>query len=565
MIVGIDLGTTNSLIGIYDGQGPQLIPNALGDLLTPSAVSIDDDGKIIIGRAARDRLVSHPAQSVATFKRWMGTSREVSIGGRKFRPEELSALVLRSLVADVESATGQKVNEAVISVPAYFGDAQRKATKTAGEMAGIRVERLINEPTAAALAYGLDERLDGTTFVVLDLGGGTFDVSILEVFDGVMKVHASAGDNLLGGENFVDVLVEACCQDLGLKPSRLPARDISQIHLAMERLKRELSSSPESKAHFIVDSNPYQWTVTEERFSTLADPFLQRIRKPIERAMRDARLSPADLAEVVLVGGASRMPIIAKLASKMFGRLPLRHVNPDEAIARGACVAAAMKARHQSLEEVVMTDVCPYTLGVGVSIDNGAGGISSGHFSPVIERNQAVPISRSNLYSPIRDSQPQLNLEVFQGESPYVVNNVRLGTLEIPLPLQSRRDETAVEVRFTYDINGVLQVEATVLSTGNRVELILRGNESSLTDAQIRERFDRLAALKVHPRDDQENIATIARAERIYQHSLGADRDLIQTWLVRFQVEIDRQNQQAIAEFRGGFNNMLDQLDARRY
>ncbi|MFT3806375.1 Hsp70 family protein [Arenimonas sp.] len=222
MIVGIDLGTTHSLIGIYEDSAPRLFPNAVGELLTPSVVSIGDDGGVLVGAGARDRLITHPGASVAAFKRWMGTNRSTQLGKRSFRPEELSALVLRSLLADAEAALGEKVREAVISVPAYFGDAQRKATRAAGELAGIKVERLINEPTAAALAYGLQERIDGSTFIVLDLGGGTFDVSILEIFDGVMQVHASAGDNHLGGEDFLKAMLEACCKDLEIDTRLLP-------------------------------------------------------------------------------------------------------------------------------------------------------------------------------------------------------------------------------------------------------------------------------------------------------------------------------------------------------
>jgi len=560
MILGIDLGTTNSLVGVYDHDGPRLLTNALGELLTPSVVSIDDNGQVIVGRAARDRLVSHPTATVAAFKRLMGTSREVRLRDKSFRAEELSALVLRSLVADAQAALGTEVKEAVISVPAYFGDAQRRATRTAGELAGLRVERLINEPTAAALAYGLDERLDGSTFIVLDLGGGTFDVSILEVFDGVMKVHASAGDNRLGGEDFVETLVNECVHELRLAGPALSPRDRSQIMAAMERLKVELSSKSEGEARFMIGDRPMEWRITEERFAQICEPLLQRIRKPVERAMRDAQIGTSDLAEVVLVGGASRMPLIARLVTRMFGRLPLRHVNPDEAIARGACVAAGMKSRHQALEEVVMTDVCPYTLGVEIGMRDEQGRHTDGHFSPIIERNLTVPVSRSNVYVPMQDGQRLLALQVYQGESPFVAHNVLLGKLEVTLP-GGPRDQAQVEVRFTYDVNGVLQVEATVVATRQQFELILRGNEASLTEAEIRERLKRLEHLKVHPRDQQENIAAIARAERIYEECLGDVRAFLQECLARFQAELDRQNPERIAQARVEFTRALDQLE----
>ncbi len=562
MIVGIDLGTTHSLIGCYDGGAPRLFPNPLGELLTPSAVSIGEDGGILVGQAARDRLITHPNASVAAFKCWMGSNRTTRLGNRDFRPEELSALVLRSLVADAEAALGGKVREAVISVPAYFGDAQRKATRAAGELAGIKVERLVNEPTAAALAYGLQERIDGSTFIVLDLGGGTYDVSILEIFDGVMQVHASAGDNHLGGEDFLKLMLDACCRDLGIDPRRLPAGELALMSTRLEAAKKQLSSAPEATISLQLGGQPREWRIDDARFQRLTEPLMQRLRAPIERALRDARLSPGDLGEVVMVGGASRMPAFTRLVSRMLGRLPLRHVHPDEAIALGACVAAGMKARDQALEEVVMTDVCPYTLGVGTSREDEHGRISHGHFSPIIERNATVPVSRAEMFSAIQDNQRLIHLEIFQGESPRVANNVLLGTLDINLPPKVRKHAPAIEVRFTYDVNGVLQVESTTLDTNEKRELILQENPGVLTEAEIRERLAALSAIKVHPRDEQANLAAVARIERLYAERLG-QRNLLQDWLARFMAALESQDRPRIERERGELSGALDQLEAQ--
>ncbi|MGH8078842.1 MAG: Hsp70 family protein, partial [Lysobacter sp.] len=345
MIVGIDLGTTHSLIGVYGADGPQLIPNALGGLLTPSVISVDDGGNVIVGRAAQERLVSHPQRSVGVFKRWMGTDRSTRLGTHAFRPEELSALVLKSLIGDAEAALGSKVDEAVISVPAYFSDAQRKATRIAGELAGVRVERLVNEPTAAALAYGLQKRNEGR-YLVFDLGGGTFDVSILEMFEGVMEVHASAGDNFLGGEDFLHAMRDAWLGELKLDAKALPAAELAQLQRRLELAKRDLSQGATAKVEATLAGELRRWEIDETRFAQVCEPLLQRLRAPLERAMRDARLKPTQLDEIVLVGGASRMALCPRLVSRMFGRLPLRHVNPDEAIALGACIAAGMKARN---------------------------------------------------------------------------------------------------------------------------------------------------------------------------------------------------------------------------
>jgi molecular chaperone HscC len=563
MIVGIDLGTTHSLVGVYGEQGPQLIPNALGSYLTPSVVSVDDQDAVLVGQAARERLITHPQRSVAHFKRWMGTDRVTRLGKHAFRPEELSALVLRSLIADAEAHLGRKVAEAVISVPAYFGDAQRKATRIAGELAGIKVERLINEPTAAALAYGLQQREGGGRFLVFDLGGGTFDVSILEMFEGVMEVHASAGDNFLGGEDFLHALRDACLQDLGIAAGSLQPAESAQLLRRLETLKRELShaSTTEHGIELTLAGQPRRWQLDETRFARICEPLVQRLRAPLERAMRDARLTPAQLDDIVLVGGASRMPLTARLVSRMFGRLPLRHINPDEAVAVGAAIAAGMKARDEKLEEVILTDVCPHTLGVGTSQQGANGQVTSGIFSPIIHRNSTVPVSRVERYQPLQDWQRQVEFEIFQGESPRVEHNVRLGKISVAVPAKASH-ENPVDIRFTYDVNGLLQVEATVVATGETHEVILEQNPGILSPGEIRERLAALATLKIHPRDQQENLSLIARAERLYEELLWARGDL-QDALVRFRGALDSQDPDLIREHRTHFAAMLQHIESQ--
>ncbi len=561
MIVGIDLGTTHSLIGAYTEEGSKLFPNALGDLLTPSVVSVDGD-TVLVGQAARDRLISHPERTVASFKRWMGSSRETRLGDRSFRPEELSALVLRSLLADAEAALGEKITEAVISVPAYFSDAQRKATRSAGELAGVRVERLINEPTAAALAYGLQNREQESRFLVFDLGGGTFDVSILESFDSVFEVHASAGDNFLGGEDFLDAMVEAFLQDHSLRKQAISASEHGQLRRRMEVLKRELGGSAAAPLQITIGDNSYTWNVDEERFSRLCEPLVQRMRAPIERAMRDAKLQPAQLDEIVLVGGASRMPLVARLVSRMFGRLPLRHVNPDQAIALGASVAAGLKSRNAKLDEIILTDVCPYTLGTQIGRRDPNGQVHDGYFHPIILRNSTVPISREDVFYPMHEQQQQLTIDIFQGENPLVANNIKLGEITLDLDKRRSHNENGVTVRFTYDINGLLQVEVTEHATQRRHELLLEQNPGLLTPEEIRTRLAALAELKVHPRNQQENIAVLARAERLYEEFLH-ERSQLQDWIMRFRAILDTQDVAQIAHHRSQLVEALDALEAQ--
>ena len=564
MIVGIDLGTTNSLVGVFDGKEPRLFKNPLDSYLTPSVVSVDDEGTIIVGQAARERLVTHPHLTVAAFKRWMGSPREVRLGKRAFRAEELSALVLRALVADAEAALGEKVEEAVISVPAYFSDAQRKATRAAGELAGLRVEKLINEPTAAALAYGLRERPDNSKFLVFDLGGGTFDVSILELFEGVVEVHASAGDNYLGGEDFLGVLEGAFLADHGMDVSALSGVERGQLRRILEAAKQTLSGVRTAAVHFTWRDKPLDWSIDEDRFAALSDPLVQRMRAPLERALRDANIQPEDLSEVILVGGASRMPLVARLVVRMFGRLPLRHVDPDLAIGLGAAITAGMKSRDAALEEVILTDVCPYSLGVEVTrADPASGRQMTGFFKPIIQRNSTVPVSREDSFYPVQDRQAQLLLKIFQGESPMTEHDILLGELTLALPPGLPRDQQEVRVRFTYDINGVLQVEATIVRTGETYELLLQQNPGIMDEREIRERLQRLSALKIHPRERQENLATMARAERVFAEHLAL-RDVIEGWLTRFRGTIESQDEQRIRKERAEFEKALDQVEAEQ-
>lgn len=562
MIIGIDLGTTNSLAGVWREGRAELIPNALGEYLTPSAVSLADDGTLLIGSAARDRLVSHPEQSAAAFKRLMGSGRTTRLGSRELRPEDLSALVLRTLKEDAEHYLGEPVEEAVISVPAYFNDTQRKATRLAGELAGLRVDRLVNEPTAAALAYGLHQQTDadGRRFLVFDLGGGTFDVSILEWFDGVMEVHATAGDNFLGGEDFVEALVAGFLAEHGLTRETLDRRELSLLWAQMEGAKRSLNQHAAVTIRLPRKGGVLEWQVTQEAYEGLSRPLLERLRQPVERSMRDAGLRLAEIDEVVLVGGSTRKTLVQRLVARMFGRLPLRSINPDEVVGLGAAVLAGLKARDAALEEVVLTDVCPYTLGVAISTKDG-GRTVDGLFSPILERNTIIPASRERHYVAIEDYQSAIDLQVYQGESPFVRDNVLLGLLRVPLP-RLPKEESQVAVRFTYDVNGLLEVEAKVVAKGSVHNLVIEQQKGGLDRAEIARRLAQLAALKVHPRDQAENQAMIARAERLYAESLGDERSRIAEMLAQFLLLLERQNAQEIHRARVALRSALEQYAA---
>ena len=565
MIVGIDLGTTNSLAAVWRDGASVLVPNGLGEYLTPSCVSIDEDDSVLVGKAARERLQTHPERTAAVFKRYMGSNKTVRLGKREFRPEELSALVLRSLKADAEAMLGEPVTEAVITVPAYFSDAQRKATRAAGELAGLKVERLLNEPTAAALAYGMHDMRAETRFLVFDLGGGTFDVSILEMFEGVMEVRASAGDNFLGGEDFVEALIALFFERNKLPASlRTDAHFMQRLAAQTEAAKRALSTQPTAEIVVAHEAAQHRLSLDEGTLEQACAALLKRLRAPVERALRDANLRAGELDAVVLAGGATRMPVVRRLATTMFGRFPSIDFNPDEVVALGAAVQAGLKARDAALKEVVMTDVAPYSLGVAVSRWLSDTTVTHGHFDPIIERNSTVPVSRSKSYVPNSGSQTSVDLHVFQGESRMVRDNVHLGTLHVPLPSPgagASPGDAAVEVRFTYDVNGLLQVEATVQKTQETFSLLIEGNPGLLSEAEIKERLAALSALKIHPRDRIENRTLLARAERIYQQLRGDVREWLGIRIAEFERVLALQDKRQIAAMQRQFQEQLEQIE----
>jgi molecular chaperone HscC len=568
MVIGIDLGTTNSAVGVWRDGKAELIPNSLGARLTPSAVSIDDDGKLLVGMAARERQVTHPQSTATAFKRLMGTERVISLGPKhSYRAEELSALVLRSLKADAEAFLGETVTEAVITVPAYFNDRQRKATRRAGELAGLKVERLLNEPTAAALAYGLHELDREGQFLVFDLGGGTFDVSVVEIFEGVIEVRASAGDNRLGGEDFNQALVE---DFFSTHRKAFTPRDRDQAALTervrdqAERARRALTTQPSGTMTVIWKDATYEHVVDTEAFEKLVAPLMERLRDPVMRALRDGGIHAEKLREVVLVGGATRMPIVRRAAARMFGRFPGMGPDPDEAIAIGAAIQAGLKARDAALREVVMTDVCPYTLGVDVAEQLPDGTIRHGLFAPIIERNTIVPTSRMKEFHTLQPGQQKVRFDIFQGEAPWVADNVALGAVEIPVPALSENRVT-VEVRFTYDVNGLLEVDVTVPDTKETRQLTIVGQDSGMSPAELETRRRELAALKVHPRDADANRAVLARAARCYEQFLGGQREYVKRLLVEFENILDGQNPRDIEAARKHFLGALDELEGTSY
>lgn len=559
-ILGIDLGTTNSACAIWRDGKVEMIPNRFGDLLTPSVVGFDDNGELLVGKFAKQRLLSHPQLCASVFKRYMGADTRMNLGQKTFTAPELSALVLKSLKHDAETHLGETITEAVISVPAYFNDVQRKATRLAGELAGLTVERLINEPTAAAMAYGLHEKPEGSRFMVVDLGGGTFDVSIMEYFSGVLEVHASAGDNFLGGEDFLELLVQWFLELTDIERDDLDAQQTQQLYSALENAKRKLSSVDSVTLENCVPQQQEPITLRREEFNQRAHSLLSRIQLPIERSLNDANLSPSDLDDVVLVGGATRMQIFRSMIARMFRRMPSANLDPDLVVAMGAAIQAGLKAKDAALDDIVLTDVCPYTLGTGIHNENDAGGKQGSLFLPIIERNSVVPVSIVKTLYTIRDDQTRILVDVYQGESRLTRNNIKLGEMEVPVP-KNRAGAESIDVRFSYDMNGLLEVDVKINSSGETHHLLIKNNASHLTDADIAKTRDKLAALKFHPRDDEVNRALLHRAERMYEASLGEKREHLAHLLQHFEAILESQNLQEIKLAQSHFRNLLDELE----
>ncbi|HCJ08539.1 MAG TPA: molecular chaperone HscC [Lachnospiraceae bacterium] len=558
MIIGIDLGTTNSLVAYYTEDGPKIIPNRLGKNLTPSVVSVDEEGQVYIGETAKERMLLHPESSAAVFKRSMGSEKVYELSGKKFLPEELSALVLKALKEDAECFLQEEVTEAVISVPAYFNDERRKATKRAGELAGLTVERIISEPTAAAIAYGLYQNRENGKFLVFDLGGGTFDVSILELFDSIIEVRAVAGDNFLGGEDFTKVIEQIFFdKHPEIEEESLTDKERRHITKQAENCKIGFSDNRYSKMICKIQDEIYEMELSMEEYEAKCDELLDKIRQPIKRSLADANVRLRDIDRVVLVGGATKLPFIRKFVGKLFHNLPDTSINPDETVALGAAVQGAMKERKDSIKEVILTDVCPFTLGTEVVIEKDNGRYEDGHFCPIIERNTTIPASRTERLFTVNDNQTQIRCKVLQGESRFASNNVYLGEICIKVP-KAEAGKEAIDVTYTYDVNSILEVEIKVVSTGEITKQIIKTNATDMTEEEIRERMEALSYLKIHPRDKEENKLLLLRGERLYEESIGMERMQIEYALQEFEKALDTREDSVIEGARRDFREFLE-------
>lgn len=522
-IIGIDLGTTNSLATVWENGKTVLIPNSFNEFLTPSVVSVDEKGNFYVGKTAKERLITHPDSTASVFKRSMGTSSGFVLGGNRYLAEELSAMVLKRLKQDAENYLGEPVEEAVISVPAYFNNLARNATKRAGQLAGLKVERIVNEPSAAALAC-YDMHTD-TTMLVFDFGGGTLDVSLVECFDNVVEIIAVSGDNRLGGSDFDDVLMGHFIRQMKLNYYGLTEEQRAMIRKAAELCKRELTNQETAIIH--VNDTDIQGSVSisrKELIQLSADLF-RRMEIPIRQVLKDSGMGLDEIDEVILVGGSCKMPIVQKYLCHILRRNDIQVRNPDYMIAEGLGVYVGIKERNEDIKDMVLTDICPFSLGVGVVNRED---VSAGDkMSVMIPRNTSLPVSHVGEYVTVRDNQEHLVVKIYQGEAQLVKHNLLLGELDLLVP-KLPAGMAKVDVRFSYDINGVLQVKAKIQNTGEEKEIVIVNDKSGLTQDQIEEKLEVFKKLEMQNAEEEENNYLMNWGLRLMEQCTGQMRQDIE-------------------------------------
>ena len=509
-VIGIDLGTTNSCVAVLEGGEPTVIANAEGMRTTPSVVGFKKDGERLVGETAKRQAVTNPDRTISSIKRHMGENYKVTIDGKDYTPQDISAMILTKLKNDAESYLGEKVTEAVITVPAYFSDAQKQATKDAGKIAGLDVKRIINEPTAASLAYGLDKEEGSHKILVYDLGGGTFDVSILELGDGVFEVLATNGDTHLGGDDFDEVILNYLADNFAKEHGvdlRADKMALQRLKEAAEKAKKELSGSQTTNINLpfitVTADGPLHMNedLTRAKFDQLTGHLVERTIGPMKKAMADAGVSNSDIAKVILVGGSTRIPAVQEAVKKVTGKDPFKGINPDECVAIGAAIQAGVLTGE--VHDVLLLDVTPLSLSIET-----LGGVAT----KLIERNTTIPTKKSQIFSTAADNQTAVDIHVMQGEREMASGNTTLGRFQLTGIAPAPRGIPQIEVTFDIDANGILNVSAKDKATGKEQSIRIEAS-SGLSDAEIKRMKDEAAANAASDQQEKEKVDTINKAD----------------------------------------------------
>ena len=567
-MIGIDLGTTNSLATYIDDNGEiQFIKNEYGNILIPSVVGIDENNEITVGELAKERRMINSGETASNFKRKMGTSARIKIKDKVFDAQMLSSIVLKHLKENAERQLNEKIDRAIISVPAYFNDKQRRDTKMAAELAGLTVERLINEPTAAALSLGSNILNQNLKFIVLDLGGGTFDVTLLETFEDIMEVLSISGDTMLGGEDFTAKICEIFLKNIKLAITDLRREERTKLYTKADRAKK-LISLKDVVIELEIKGKNYKSEITQKDFREAVKPLLVKMKASIDKALQDGNTDAREIEKVILVGGAVKLGIIEEFTEKYFHKMRGEKIyfssenfiennklvsivaDPDTVVAYGVGVAVGMKERNKMFKERILTDVCPFTLGTE---------LVGKRFAPIIPRNTTVPTSKSEYFYTIDDYQDKVNVGIYQGESLNIDDNLFLGNFLIDVPRNIAGKE-AINVRFTYDINGILEVEATVVSTGlKKSKLIVNGD---LSEEEKNEKIKMLEEIKIQSENKNKDKLLLERANRIYAEIVNTEiRNHISDYLENYQMVVATGDRIRIQKVKESFSQFLDKID----
>ena len=567
-MIGIDLGTTNSLATYIDDNGKiEFVKNEYGNILIPSVVGIDENDDIIVGELAKERRMMNTGETASNFKRRIGTDAKIKVKNRTFDAQMLSSFVLKHLKENAEKQLNEKINRAIISVPAYFNDKQRRDTKMAAELAGLTVERLINEPTAAALSLGSNILNQNLKFIVLDLGGGTFDVTLLETFENIMDVISISGDTMLGGEDFTTKICEIFLKNIKLAITDLSRDERTKLYTKADRAKK-LISLKDVEIELEIKGKNYKSEITQKDFREAVKPLLVKMKAAIDKALQDGNTDAREIEKVILVGGAVKLGIIEEFVEKYFHKMRGEKIyfnsenfiennklvsivaDPDTVVAYGVGIAVGMKERNKMFKERILTDVCPFTLGTE---------LVGNRFAPIIPRNTTVPTSKSEYFYTIDDYQDKVNVGIYQGESLNIDDNLFLGNFLIDVPRNIAGKE-AINVRFTYDINGILEVEATVVSTGlKKSKLIVNGD---LSEEEKNEKIKMLEEIKIQSENKNKDKLLLERANRIYAEIVNTEiRNHISGYLKNYQMVVATGDRIRIQKAKESFSQFLDKID----